>query len=378
MDSRESAASSFNDPLVPSGGKQIPSWRKMTGYVRDFGRASSPLKEASMPSRPNFIGSSMGSLKTATHQPPGLSSPATSSAAGAIVSQNSLDVQAEISAFPASSNVETRASSEEHLNYVEPEWEVTPLSQSLSNHGSPAPADPFVGETIAFSMNEKLIADLKDVREAFPANESAHSIVAEKTFASSDIESPIFSRQSSPAVSLAPTGESSSHSPSPSSPPAPQDPRSKKEKKKAKQAARKGLAAQAVLEAQEEVNAATAPDSTNEEASTILLKDEKPRIDPLELIRNVIKELSSTNITFFKQPISGSISAPRTSFTKTELEEAESKVLEMLTEEVSSRPLEDIEKEWQATKKETEALEKKLVKLIKRNRKIVSADSLKV
>ncbi|KAK7206740.1 hypothetical protein BZA70DRAFT_113221 [Myxozyma melibiosi] len=286
--------------------------------------------------------------------------------------------------LPSAVEAEAPAPSVNQDSYAdESEWKVTPLSQSSFtpvSRGSPDPTA--VQENMTKLLNERLTSHAKISRSATPTTDAAESVESERIAAASSSTTtgtPALSRMSSPAPSLSATAPSDSHppSPSPSSSPAPVDIRSsKKERKKAKKAARKGLLTPTTVAESKEEEAVT-PSSDPGPAETPA--EPETHIDPLELLKTVIKELSSSDLSFFKQPISGSVTAPRMTFTKPELEEAYSKFPEYLgTDVLQGRSLEDVESEWHATRKETEVLEKKLVKLIKRNRRLAAADALKI
>ncbi|KAK9312990.1 hypothetical protein V1522DRAFT_405406 [Lipomyces starkeyi] len=148
-----------------------------------------------------------------------------------------------------------------------------------------------------------------------------------------------------------------------------------KKEKKAKKA-KKGTAVSAAAAtggASDTVDDTRSQSETDSAVVSSISQQEKPVLDPLGSTKMVVKELEgSNNLTFFKQVITGSVSSPHFTFSQLEFEQAEKNLADEITSEMlGGKKLEQLEKEWHASKKDCETLEKKLLKLIKRNRKLV-------
>ncbi|KAK9386793.1 hypothetical protein V1515DRAFT_603925 [Lipomyces mesembrius] len=171
-----------------------------------------------------------------------------------------------------------------------------------------------------------------------------------------------------------PQVSSQSASPAPSA--APQEAvKSQKKEKKAKKA-KKGTAvsvAAATCGVSYSVDDTRSQSETDSAVASSISQQMKPVLDPLGLTKMVVEELEgSNNLTFFKPAITGSVSSPHFTFSQIELEQAEKNLADEITSEMlGGKKLEQLEKEWHASKKDCETLEKKLLKLIKRNRKLV-------
>ncbi|KAK9245332.1 hypothetical protein V1506DRAFT_538663 [Lipomyces tetrasporus] len=178
-----------------------------------------------------------------------------------------------------------------------------------------------------------------------------------------------------PLIESPPERPSRPTSPAPST--ASQDAVKSKKKDKRSKRVKKGIARPASLAA-EVPGASDSVDDTRSQADTsepdsTVTQQEKSGVDPLELMKVVVEDLDgSNNLTFFKQIITGSVSTPHFAFSQSEVDQAEENCADEITSEMlSGKKLEQLEREWHASKKDCEALEKKLLKLIKRNKKLI-------
>ncbi|KAK9376777.1 uncharacterized protein V1513DRAFT_438106 [Lipomyces chichibuensis] len=170
-----------------------------------------------------------------------------------------------------------------------------------------------------------------------------------------------------------PQVQSQSASPAPSA--SQEAVKGQKKEKKAKKA-KKVIAvssAAATGGASDSVDDTRSQSETDSAVASSASQQEKPVLDPLRLTKMVVRELEgSNNLTFFKQAITGSVFSPHFTFSQIEFEQAEKILADEITSEMlGGKKLEQLEKEWHGSKKECETLEKKLLKLIKRNRKLV-------
>ncbi|KAK9451968.1 uncharacterized protein V1518DRAFT_44581 [Limtongia smithiae] len=150
-----------------------------------------------------------------------------------------------------------------------------------------------------------------------------------------------------------------------------------KKKKKSSKPTKDVLAA--VSSAEKANNTEIPADEAVKEGKAALPSDKEPQVpDPITFIRAVIQSLdpdgNGLSLSFFKNAFSCSVGSPHISFTQEELEEAENRISDRhIIADIKNGKVtvEQLEKEWLAMKKETELLEKKLTKVIKKNRKIV-------
>ncbi|KAK9432008.1 hypothetical protein V1505DRAFT_366978 [Lipomyces doorenjongii] len=166
--------------------------------------------------------------------------------------------------------------------------------------------------------------------------------------------------------------QSASPAPSAASQEAVKGQKKEKKAKKAKKGTTVSVAA-ATGGLSDSVDDTRSQSETDSAVASSISQQKKPVLDPLGLTKMVVEELEGSNsLTFFKQAITGSVSSPHFTFSQIELEHAEKTLADEITSEMlGGKMLEQLEKEWHASKKDCETLEKKLLKLIKRNRKLV-------
>ncbi|KAK9239969.1 hypothetical protein V1525DRAFT_396475 [Lipomyces kononenkoae] len=169
-----------------------------------------------------------------------------------------------------------------------------------------------------------------------------------------------------------------SQSPSPAPSTASQDAIKTKRREKRAKKVKKNTAFSTVAASEEgdRIDDSRSQADTSETDSAIVASlplQTKAVIDPLELVKVVVEELDgSNNLTFFRHPMSASVSSPHFTFPQIEFEQAEKHLPDEITSEMlGGKELEELEKEWQASKRDCESLEKKLLKFIKRNRKLI-------
>ncbi|KAK9371031.1 hypothetical protein V1509DRAFT_615558 [Lipomyces kononenkoae] len=177
-----------------------------------------------------------------------------------------------------------------------------------------------------------------------------------------------------------PLKESSPDVPSQSPSPAPstssQDATKTKRKKKRAKKVKKMTAFSTVTATEADmIDDSKSQADTSETDSAIvapLPQQSQPVFDPLDMVKVVVEELGLKNLSFFRQQVTGSVSSPHATFSQMEFEQADKHLPDEITSEMlGGMELEELEKEWQASKKDCESLEKKLLKFIKRNRKLI-------
>ncbi|KAK9325986.1 hypothetical protein V1517DRAFT_312363 [Lipomyces orientalis] len=243
------------------------------------------------------------------------------------------------------------------------------IPQDAPGLESPKSSERLTKEPLSVEVNTSNAVTLED-RPGLnmeTANQPMQPAVMAESSASPLIEKPLI--ESPPERTSQPT------SPAPST--VSQDAVKSKKKDKRSKRAKKGFARPASLAA-EVSGASDSVDDTRSQADTsepdsTIPQPEKSGVDPLELMKVVVEELDgSNNLTFFKQVIAGSVSTPHFVFSQNEVDHAEENCADEITSEMlSGKKLEQLEREWHASKKDCEVLEKKLLKLIKRNRKLV-------